>query len=76
MLYLVFHTKSLVSILFSFANSLSYTVSLTTSFFTTSLNLLKSTGTGANLSMSNLSTLVFRLAKFVFSAKLEVYNIF
>ena len=38
----------------------------------TSLNLLKSTGTGANLSMSNLSPSVFRLARFVFSQKLEV----
>ena len=45
---------------------------LYTVFLTTSLNLLKSTGTGANLSMSNLSTLVFRLDKFVFGAKFEV----
>ena len=52
--------------------SFSYTAFLITSFFTTLLNLLKSTGTGANLSMSNLSTSVFKLAKFVFSAKLEV----
>ena len=37
-----------------------------------SLNLLKSTGTGASLSMFNLSTSVFRLAKFVFSTKLEL----
>ena len=58
--------------LFTFAACLSYTVFLTTSFFTTSLSLLKSTGTGANLSMSNLSTSVFRLAKSVFSAKFEV----
>ena len=36
------------------------------------LNLLKSVGTGTNLSMSNLSTSVFKLAKFVFNAKLEV----
>ena len=36
------------------------------------LNLLKSSGTGTNLSMSNLSTLVFKVAKFVFNAKLEV----
>ena len=76
-LYLVFNTKSLVSILFNgiaftFATNLSYTVFLTTSFFTTSLSLLKSTGTGANLSMSKLSTSVFRSAKFVFSAKREV----
>ena len=41
-------------------------------FFTTSLSLLKSTETGANLSLSSLSTLVFKLAKFGFSAKLEV----
>ena len=60
-----------------------------TSFLTTSPNLLKSVGTGANLSISNLSALVFnllklfgklpnistsvfKLAKFVFNAKLEV----
>ena len=55
-----------------FATSLSYTVFLTTSFFTTLLNLLKSVGTGSNFSMSNLSASVFKLAKFVFSAKLEV----
>ena len=62
---------SLVSILFTFATNLSFAGFLT-SFFTTSLSLLKSTGIGANLSRSNLSTSVFRLAKFVFSAKLEV----
>ena len=67
-----FKTKSLVPILLTFAANLSYTVSLTASFFATSLNLLKSTGTGANLSMSNLLTSVFRRAKFVFSAKPEV----
>ena len=38
---------------------------LTTSFFTTSLSLLKSTGTGKNLSTSNLSTLLFKLFKLV-----------
>ena len=38
----------------------------------TSLSLLKSTGTGANLSISYLSTSVFKLPKFVFNAKLEV----
>ena len=58
--------------LFTLATNLSYTVFLTTSFFTTSLSLLKSTGTGANLSISNLSTSVFKLAKFVVNAKLEV----
>ena len=47
--YLVFKTNPLMSILFTFATSLSYTDLLTTSFFTTSLSLLKSTGTGTNL---------------------------
>ena len=70
--YLVFKTNALVSILFTFAANLSYTAFLTTSSFTTSFNLLKSIGTGGNLSMSNLSNSVYRLAKFVFSAKLEV----
>ena len=66
-----------------------YSVFLMTSFSTTSLNVFKSVGTGANLSISNLSALVFnllnlffklpnlstsvfKLAKFVFNAKLEV----
>ena len=40
-----------------------YTSFLTTSVFTTSLSLLKSTGTGTNLSTSNLSTLLFKLIK-------------
>ena len=40
--------------------------------FTTSLNLLKATGIGTNLSISNLSTSVFRLGKLAFSAKLKV----
>ena len=70
--YLVFKTKSLVSISFTSAASFSYTAFLTLSFLTASLSLLKLTGTGANLSMPNLSTSVFRLAKFVFSAKLEL----
>ena len=72
MSYLDFKTNPLGSILFTLATNLSYTAFLTTSFLTTSLNLLKSTGTGANLSMSNLSTSVFKLAKFVFNAKPEV----
>ena len=58
--------------LFTLETNLSYISFLTTSFFTTSLSLLKSTGTGTNLSMSNLSTSVFRLFKFVFNEKLEV----
>ena len=36
---------------------------LTTLFFAISLSLLKSTETGANLSTSNLSTLLFKLLK-------------
>ena len=71
-LKLVFNKKSLVSILFTLATNLSYTVLLTTSFFTTLLSLLKSTGTVANLPISNLSNSVFKLAKFVFNAKFEV----
>ena len=35
------------------------------SFFTTSLSLLKSTGTATNLSTSYLSTLIFKLLKLV-----------
>ena len=38
-------------------------VFLTTSFLTTLLNLLKPTGAGPNLSISNLSTLNFKLLK-------------
>ena len=61
---------------------------LTTSFFTTSLSLYKSTGTGTNLSVSNLSTLLkllkphgtflnlsisdFEIAKSVFLAKDDI----
>ena len=71
-LYLVFKENPPVSILFTLATNLSYTVFLTTSFFTTLLNLLKSRETDTNLLISNLSTSVFVLPKFVFSAKLKV----
>ena len=40
---------------------------LTTSFFTTLLNQLKSTGTANNLTTSNLSTLLFKLFGIFFS---------
>ena len=70
--YLIFKTNPLILILSTLETNLLYTSFLTTSVFTTSLNLLKSTETGANLSISNLSTSVFKLAKFVFNAKLEV----
>ena len=72
MFSLMFKTNVLVSILFTFVANLSCTVFLTTSFLLIPLNLLKSTGSGANLSIFNISTSVFRLAKFVVSAKLEV----
>ena len=71
----------------------SYSVFLITSLLTALLNLLKSAGTGANLSISNLfslafkipmlfgkpfnlsisslSTSVFKLATFVFSSKMK-----
>ena len=58
-----------------------YTSFLTTSFFATSLSLLQSTGTGTNLSASNLSTLYSKLAKLTFlanfnaSTHLAFYNI-
>ena len=70
--YLVFNANPLVSMLFTFVTNLSCKVFLTTSFFTTSLSLINSTGTGTNLSMSNLSTSFIKLARFVFNAKLEV----
>ena len=70
--YLVFKTNALVAILFALTTDLSYTVFLTTSFFTTSFSLLKPTGTDANLSISNLSISVFKQAKFDFNPKREV----
>ena len=68
----MFKRNPLGLMLFTLATNLSYSVFLITSFFTTLLNLLKSVGTGTNLSISNLSTSVFKLAKFVFNAKLKV----
>ena len=70
--YLVFKTNPLVSILSTLVTNLFYTSFLTTSVFTTSLNLVKSTGIGINLSMSNLSTSVFKPDELVYNAKLEV----
>ena len=49
----------------------SYSVFLTTSLLSTLLNLIKSAGTGANLSIYNLSTSVFKLATFAFNANLK-----
>ena len=48
-------SNPVVSILFILATNLSYSVFLTTSFFTTLLGLAKSLGTGVNLSISSLS---------------------
>ena len=58
-----------VSTLSTFVTNLLCSVFLTTSFFTTLLNLAKSLGTGVNLSISNLSTLVFKLARFFLMQK-------
>ena len=44
---------------------LAFYTSFLTSFFTTSLNILKSTGTGTNLSTSSLSTLLFKMFRLV-----------
>ena len=55
---------------YNFVTTLSNSVFLTTSFFITLLSLAKSLATGANLLICSLSTSVFKLAKFNFSAKL------
>ena len=68
--YLVFKTNLVASILSTFVTHLLYSVFLTTSFFTTLLNLAKTLGTGVNFAMSNLSTSIFKPARFVFDAKL------
>ena len=54
---------SVVLILLTFLIYSLYSVFLATLIFTTSLSLLKSRGTGPNLSSSNLSTLLFKLFK-------------
>ena len=66
--YLVFKTNALVSMLFALATIFHIQFFLTTSFFTTSLNLPKSTETGTNSSIFNLSNSIFKLAKFDFNA--------
>ena len=71
-MYFLFKKNPLVSILFTLLTNLLYSAFLILSFFIRSLSLLKSTGTGASLSISSLSTLFFKLATFVFNAKLEV----
>ena len=72
MSYLVFKTNPLISILFTSATNLSCKVFLTASVFTTSLSWLKSTGTGTNLSISNLLISAFKLAKSDFASMLDL----
>ena len=65
MLQSVFLTKLLVSvvlILLNFLTNLLYSDFLTTSFFITSLNLLKSTGVVSNFPISKLSTDKYQIA--------------
>ena len=64
--FFFFLTKLLVSVVWialTFLTNSFYSAFLTTSSFTTSLNLLKSLETGNTSSTSNLSTLVFKLFK-------------
>ena len=61
-----------MSILSAFITHLSCTVFLITSFLTTLLSLLKSTGAIINLSISILSTLAFKLDKSDFAANLDM----
>ena len=68
--YLVLDATFVLSVPFTLATNLSYSVFLITSFLTTLLNLARSTGTVFNLSASILSTSVFKLAKFDFNKKL------
>ena len=68
--YVVFKRNPAVSILSTFVTNLLDSVFWTTSFFTTLLNLAKSLGTGVNFAMSNSSTSVSKLARFVFDVKL------
>ena len=70
--YLVFKKNPLISIFFTLVTNLSDLVALITSFLTTLLSLLQSIFKFFNFSTSIFSTSVFRVAKFDFSAKLEV----
>ena len=54
----------------TFVTNLLYSVFFTTLSFTTSDNLLRSTRISTSLSISDLSTSVYKLAKFDFNAKL------
>ena len=63
-----FQTSPLVSGIFFSKSDLSYTVFLHFYY----ISLLKSTGAGTNLSISNLSTSAFKLAKSNLAASLDV----
>ena len=65
---LLYNTKFEVSIFSNLVFSREKSNFLTVSFFTTLLNLAKSSGTVFSLSVSIVSTLVFKAAKFVFNA--------
>ena len=69
---LVLVTKPEVSIASILFFKVLYSIFLTTSFLTTLLNLARSLGTVFNLSVSMLSTSVFKAAKLVFNALLLV----
>ena len=66
--YLFLETKFVASISFTLLTNLSYSVFFTTSFLTTLLSLAKSIGSDVSLSISSLSTSVFKLDKFDFRA--------
>ena len=71
--YLIYETKFVVLILFTLVTNLSCSVFLQRHFlvyYYILVYLEKSLGTGVNLSISNLSTSAFKLARFVFDAKL------
>ena len=81
--YLIFKTYPLMSILFTLVTKLllltlavtTLVTAFLTTLFTASFKLLKSAGTGVNLSMSSSSTSVFKLTKFVFRAKCYFFKI-
>ena len=76
--YVSFKTSPVVSILSALETNLLYSTFFKTLFFTTLLNFVRSLGTGFDVSISNLSTSVFKLAKLDFNAKLliSICNIF
>ena len=71
-LYLLFKTYPIISVLFTFATILWNTAFLITSLFTILLHLLISTGTVFNLPTSVLATSAFKLTKSDFATNLEL----